>query len=228
MKKEKENHDQQPAFLYSRCMPDWWPALDAHKKIIKINKGGTVFHEGDEVLGVYFMIEGVVKVHKHWGDEKELILRFAKEQDIIGHRGLSTKSKRYPISATALSKVKVCFLELAFFNSTLKVNPEFMFDFMMFFADELQLSEQRMRDLAHLPVRKRVANTLLILQDKFGMNASGYINFPVSRHDIASYTGSAYETVYKILAEFTHSKFIKTDGKEIAILNVKQIEGIDE
>ena len=151
---EKENHDRQPAFLYTRCMPEWWPALDAHKKILKINKGGIVFHEGDPVQGVYFMIEGVVKVHKHWGDEKELILRFAKEQDIIGHRGLSTQSKDYPISATALTRVKVCFFELAFFIATLKVNPGCLFDFMMFFADELRLSEQRMRDLAHLPVHQ--------------------------------------------------------------------------
>jgi CRP-like cAMP-binding protein len=225
MKKEKNRYDQQPEFLYSRCIPDWWPALDEHKKIITIRKGDTIFREGDEVLGVYFMIEGVVKVHKHWGADKELILRFAKARDIIGHRGLSTRSDSYPITATALNNTTVCFFELAFFNSTLRVNPGFMFDFMMFFADELQLSEQRMRDLAHVPVRNRVANTLLYLEDKFGKDEKGFIGFPVSRQDIASYTGAAYETVYKLLTEFSAAEFIKTDGKNIAVLSLPTQKG---
>jgi CRP-like cAMP-binding protein len=227
MKKEKENDNQQPSFLYSRCIPDWRPALNARKKIMHFKKGETIFNEGDLVPGVYFMIEGIVKVHKHWGNSKELILRFALEQDIIGHRGLSTHSKVYPVSATALSKVKVCFIDLGFFHSTLKVNPEFMFDFMMFFADELQLSEQKMRDLVHMPLRKRTANTLLTLSNQFGTNTDGYINFPINRQDIASYIGSAYETVHKLLAEFTREGWIKSDGKAIAVLDRNQLESVD-
>ncbi len=222
MKKEKDR-DRQPPFLYAHCMPAWWPALDTHKKIITLRKGDTIFSEGDEVTGVYFMIEGVVKVHKHWGEDKELILRFARQQDILGHRGLSTHSTAYPVSATALSKTRVCFLELEFFHSTLQINPAFLFDFMMFFADELQLSEQRMRDLAHMPVRSRLVKTLLYLESHFGKDEEGYIVFPMSRQDIASFTGAAYETVYKMLAEFSALDIIKTDGKKIAILDAGRL-----
>ncbi|MDP4131900.1 MAG: Crp/Fnr family transcriptional regulator [Bacteroidota bacterium] len=223
MKKEKDRYDRQPAFLYERCMPAWWPALDTQKKITTIRKGDAIFSEGDEVKGVYFMIGGVVKVHKHWGEDKELILRFARQRDILGHRGLSTHSAAYPVSATALSTTRVCFLDLAFFHSTLHVNPGFLFDFMMFFADELQLSEQRMRDLAHMTVRNRLAKTLLYLADHFGIDEEGYVGFPMSRQDIASFTGAAYETVYKILAEFCASGIIRTDGKKIAILDAGRL-----
>jgi CRP/FNR family transcriptional regulator len=94
-----------------------------------------------------------------------------------------------------------------------------MFDFMMFFADELRLSEQRMRDLAHMPVKERVMKTLLTIESKFGINDKGFISFDISRQDIAAYTGAAYETVYKLLAEFTNSGLIKTEGKSIAIIS---------
>lgn len=224
MKIEKNNPGQQPAFLYERCMREWWPALDAQKKILTCRKGEIIFQEGDPVSGVYFMIDGVVKVHKHWLADKELIIRFASRQDILGHRGLSSHSTVYPISATALSKVKLCFLDLSFFYATLKVNPRFSFDFLMFFADELQLSEQRMRNLAHMSVKNRVAKTLLAIEKKFGINDEGFFNFQISRQDIASYTGAAYETVYKILAEFSQSGLIKTEGKDICILNRKDLE----
>jgi CRP-like cAMP-binding protein len=218
MKKIKATFDKQPQFVYTRCMTEWWPALDAQKQIAQFKKGELIFKEEEPVRGMYFVIEGVVKVHKHWIDEKELIIRFAKENDIIGHRGLSTHSDVYPISATTLTNSIVCFLDLAFFHSTLKVNPNFMFDFMMFFADELRLSEQRMRDLAHMPVKERVMKTLLAIEKKFGVNDEGFINFELSRQDIAAYTGAAYETVYKLLAEFTNSGVIKTEGKKIGLL----------
>jgi CRP/FNR family transcriptional regulator len=39
------------------------------------------------VAGVYFVYKGIVKVHKQWGD-KELIIRFANQGQIFGHRGL--------------------------------------------------------------------------------------------------------------------------------------------
>jgi CRP-like cAMP-binding protein len=219
MKKVKGTLDKQPQFVYTRCMSEWWPALDAQKQIVQFRKGELIFKEGEPVKGMYFVIEGVVKVHKHWIDEKELIIRFAKENDIIGHRGLSTHSDVYPISATTLTNSTICFLDLPFFYSTLKVNLSFMYDFMMFFADELSLSEQRMRDLAHMPVKERVIKTLLTIEKKFGVNEEGFINFDVSRQDIAAYTGAAYETVYKLLAEFSNSGLIKTEGKKIGILS---------
>jgi CRP/FNR family transcriptional regulator len=61
----------------------------------------------------------------------------------------------YPVSGTALEPTDVCFVDLDFFNSTLKVNQELLFALMMFFAAELKESEKRMRNLAHMPVKGR-------------------------------------------------------------------------
>lgn len=224
MKKEKGDFDASQTFLYQRCIKEWWPALDAHRQILHYKKGEDIFKEGDKVEGVFFMVEGVVKVHKRWTEDKELIIRFAKQLDIIGHRGLASVTDIYPITATALMNTTVCFIDSNFFRSTLAVNPGFSYAFLMFMADELQLSEQRMRDLAHMQVKGRVAKALLAIERKFGVSNEGFIAFAISRQDIASYTGTAYETVYKLLMEFTESGFIKTDGKEIAIINKKALE----
>ena len=226
MKKHKGNFDAADSFLYQKCLKEWRPALDANREIIHYKKGEILFKEGDKVEGVYFMLEGVIKVHKHWGDDKELILRFAHQLDILGHRGLSTHNLFYPISATSLADTTVCFFNLEFFYATLKVNTGFMYDFMMFMADELQLSERGMRDLAHLQVKSRVAKTILTLAKKFGITDEGFIGITVSRQDIAAYTGTTYETVYKLLMEFTETGLIKTDGKDIAILDKTGLEAL--
>ncbi|MBX3256030.1 MAG: Crp/Fnr family transcriptional regulator [Chitinophagaceae bacterium] len=219
MKKEKGNFDASGTFLYRHCLKEWWPALDAHRQVFRYKKGEIIFKEGDVVQGVFFMIDGVVKVHKQWTDDKELIIRFARQLDIIGHRGLSTHDHTYPIGATVLADAVVCFITMDFFRSTLAVNPGFAYEFLMFMADELQLSEQRMRDLAHMQVKGRVAKALLSIEKKFSVDKDSFIAFTLSRQDIASYTGTTYETVYKLLAEFSEAGFIKTNGKDIALLN---------
>jgi CRP/FNR family transcriptional regulator len=226
MKRHKGGYDATGSFIYQKCLREWWPALDVNREIIHFKKGETIFEEGSEVKGIFFMLDGVVKVQKHWGDDKELIIRFACKNDILGHRGLSTNNLHYPITATALSDSTVCFVELDFFNATLKVNAQFMYDFMMFLADELQLSEQRMRDFVHMQVKGRVAKALLALEKKFGVNDAGFIAFTISRQDIAAYAGTTYETVYKLMMEFTEAGFIKTNGKDIAVLNAAGLQSL--
>lgn len=220
IKKISEVND---SFLYKNCIKEWWPALDAHAQVHQYKKGEAIFTEGDPVNGIYFMLSGVAKVHKLWDQEKELILRFAHNQDILGHRGLSSTSAQYPITATALSPVTLTYVTLDIFEATFKTNKDFAYQFMMFMADELMISEIRMRNLAHMTVRARLANALLALEDKFGRDESGFIAFTVSRQDIAAYVGTAYETVYKNINEFVELGYIKTDAKAIALLDREAI-----
>ncbi len=222
MKQNKTNCDLQSCTLCKQCLTDWLPAVDFNRKSFHFKKGELLFREGEEVTGMYFINTGLVKVHKKWGNDKELILRLAKDGDIAGHRGLGSDTI-YPVSATALKPTDVCFIDLDFFNSTLKVNHEFLYQLMMFFASELKESEKRMRNLAHMPVKGRIANALLFLKQKFGTDEKGYINITLSRQDLASYTGTTYETLFRMLNEMTEENLLKTNGKQIQILKDEQL-----
>ncbi len=68
-------------------------------------KGKNIFSEGEPVNGLFFLYEGSAKIYMHWGDQKELILRFAKAGDILGYRGIGA-SNVYPISADVLEDSK--------------------------------------------------------------------------------------------------------------------------
>ncbi|MFT3844587.1 MAG: Crp/Fnr family transcriptional regulator [Lacibacter sp.] len=201
------------------------PALEANRKHFHFHKGETIFCEGDEVKGMFFVNTGLVKVHKKWGEEKELILRFAKDGDIFGHRGLGNDTI-YPVSATALTPTDVCYIDLPFFETTLKVNTEFLYHLMMFFASELKESEKRMRNLAHMPVRGRIANALLTLHKKFGTDDKGNIDIIISRQDLASYTGTVYETLFRSMNEMAEEKLIEFNGKKIKILKEQKLSKI--
>lgn len=198
-------------------LKEWLPALAEHRLNFQVKKGDVVFREGEPVNGIYFVYQGNLKVHKQWGD-KELIIRFAKKGSIFGHRGLGTNLV-YPVSATALEPCVICFIDIEFFNATLKVNPEFSYSLMMFFADELQESERKMRNLAHMPVKGRVAQALISLSAKFGLNNEGFIDIELTRQNLASYAGATYETVFRIINELLQDGIIKVKGKLIMILD---------
>ena len=204
------------------CKPEWLNAIDVNRKMIHFKKGELLFSEGEDVKGMYFIYTGLVKVHKKWNDNKELILRFAKQGAIAGHRGLGADTI-YPVSATALSATDVCFVDLDFFIATLKVNPEYLFDLMMFFAAELKESEKRMRNLAHMYTKGRISQSLLTLQDKFGVDTEGFINIEISRQDLASYSGTTYETLFKMLNELVEESILKLADKKIAIRDNKKL-----
>lgn len=218
MKESKHNCDLKSCFLCKRCLKEWLPAIDANRKNFVVKKGEVIFNEGEPVTGIYFVYTGKVKVHKKWGSEKELIVRIAQSGAILGHRGLGDQTI-YPVSATALEAGVVCYIDMEFFKTTLKVNNNFTTDLMMFFASELQISERKMRNLAHMPVKGRVAQSLITFKQQFGITPQGFIDIELTRQDLASYTGATYETVFRTINELIAEQLITASGKRIAIVN---------
>lgn len=216
MAKTKHPCDLNTCFLCKFCLNDWKPAIETNKQNTVIKKGQQIFKEGDPVKGIYFVYEGNIKVHKKWDSEKELILRFAQKGDIVGHLGIGSNAV-YPVSATALQAAVVCYMDMDFFESSLKVNNDFTIKLMRFFADELQASEKRMRDLVNMPVRGRVAQAIINLKNQFGVNIAGYINIEPAKQDLASFAGAAYESLFRTLNDLVDEQIISLSGKSILI-----------
>lgn len=218
MKETKNGCDLTSCYLCTHCAGDWRPAIAVHKKNFTIKKGQRIFSEGDSVTGIYFIFSGKVKVHKRWDADKEIILRFAKPGDILGHLGLGNEPV-YPVSTTAIEPATVCFIELPFFESSLNMNPKFTYSLMKFFANELQESEKRMRNLVHMPVKERIALALLTLKKQFGVDDTGALNIELSRQDLSSFAAVSYETLFKVTNDFIRNNLIEVKGKNLSITN---------
>jgi CRP-like cAMP-binding protein len=215
--------DLKSCFMCRLSLKDWLPAIAAHKQNVSIKKGHPIFQEGELVKGIYFLYSGNVKVHKKWDNEKDLIIRFAKAGEILGHTGLGD-DLNYLVSATALEPVVVCYIDMAFFESTLHVNNNLTYKLMRFMANELQESEKRVRNLVHMPVKGRIAQALINLKNQFGVSSDGSIGIELTRQDLSSYAGVSYETLFKVMNEFTDEKLVETAGKSIRIINEMQLK----
>ena len=219
--------DLKSCFMCRLCLKDWLPAIAAQKQNISIKKGQHIFREGELVKGIYFIYSGNVKVHKKWDNEKDLIIRFAKAGEILGHTGLGDDSN-YLVSATALEPVVVCYIGMDFFESTLQVNNNLTYKLMRFMANELQESEKRVRNLVHMPVKGRIAQALINLKNQFGVNQDGSIGIELTRQDLSSFAGASYETLFKVMNEFADERLVKTTGKSIRIINEPQLKKLTD
>lgn len=192
------------------------------RKEIRCKKGQQFIMEGAPVTGLFFVLKGRVKVLRTGLHGKEQIVRFAKEGEIIGHRGFST-DESYPISAIALEDCVLCYFYKETLQQALKTDPLFTYDLMKFYANELSKSEVKVKSLSQMTVRERVIDTLLYINRKFGQT-NGFISMMLSRREYADYAGTTEEQVIRVLSALKKENLITTRGKRIGIVQVEVLK----
>jgi CRP/FNR family transcriptional regulator len=202
------------------CAQEWTQFIEFHQKDFEFEAGDVIIRQGDPVNGIYAIVEGKVKVVIN-DQEGERLVRLAANGDIFGHRGLGG-DHRYPISAIALIPTTVNFISLEVFQVIAKTNPSFVYNLMMFLAEELRASEENQ---LMMPVLNRVARTLMMNYKSFGFDENSHrLSFTISRKDIASHASTTYESVIRTLADLAKRKVLALEGKAIAILDLERLK----
>mgnify|MGYP000011720701 CR=1 FL=1 len=193
-----------------------------NKKTLKCKKGQQFIIEGAPVNGLFFILKGTVKVFRTGINGREQIVRFAKEGEIIGHRGFGTE-EYYSIGTIALQDAVLCYFSKDDLQEALLENPKFSYDMMLFYANELNKSESKVKSISQMTVRERVIDTLLYIHRKFG-DLRGFLNLPLSRKEYADYAGTTEEQVIRIFSALKKEGLIIAKGKKIGITNIQALK----
>ncbi|RED23483.1 CRP-like cAMP-binding protein [Flavobacterium cutihirudinis] len=193
----------------------------AKKHSFVCKKSQQFITEGAPLQGLYFICSGKVKTVKTGINGREQIVRLTKNGDTIGFRGFGT-SKRYLIGAYALEDTVLCNFSNETMMEILQHIPEFTYALMLFYAEELNKSENNIRKIAHMNVRERVIDLLLYIHRKFGQ-IDGLIDIELSRKEIADFAGTTEEQAIRILSSLKKEALIKTEGKRVGILRVGEL-----
>ena len=201
--------------------------IDDAKSCSVYKKGQVLFHEGSNPMGLFCINSGKVKVYRHASDGKEQIVRLAKPGDFVGYSSLLA-GKPYPVSAAALEDAVVCMIPKISISSLLKENNQFSESMVKLLCRTVEGSVSKMTDLAYKPVRGRLAEALLFLNNfyKDEKNPKGIIS--VTREDLASFVGTVKETVIRTLNEFRQENLIETHRSEIEIKNLNGLIRISD
>jgi CRP-like cAMP-binding protein len=208
--------------LFSDLPREDLDTISQHKTCIRYKKGQTLFYEGTRPMGLFCINSGKVKVYKISSEGKEQILKLAKPGDFLGYRALISE-EFYNSSATVIEEGAICYVPKSDFLEILQKNPAFFRKMAKRVAHELGLMEQKLVTIAQKSVRERLAATLIMLKETYGMEGdeSDLIDIALSREDLANIIGTATETVIRLLSDFKTQKLISLQGKKIKVLDHK-------
>ena len=193
------------------------------RKTVFFNKGEALFEEGNNVDGVYFIENGTAKLYKLGFNRKEQILSFIKEGDIIGYRALLI-GEAYQATAEAMSDLQAIFIPTDVFLHLLEVDSQLSYAMLQKISFELGESSNTVTFLAQKTVRERLAEVLLLLEQKLGTDPEGFIRISLTREEIANLIGTATESAIRLISEFKQDDYIAVEGRNIKILNHEKLK----
>jgi len=212
--------------LREYCTPLQKKLLEETKNCLLVKKGQVIFYENHPVSGIYIIYSGKVKLWKEGIHRHEQIVGFVKEGGLLGYRGCIENTK-YAVSSTALEDTRLCFIEKDIFFQSLKTNNELHINILLNYVKNLTTIEARLRDMAEMNTREKVADAIIIVYNAFGTEKDNMtLAVQLARQDIAAVAGISTDQVIKQLSMLKQDGIIETLKKEIKILNLEALKDI--
>jgi len=192
--------------------------LSQNKELRSYNKKDSIYNEEGYPKGIYFISKGKVKTFRSNAEGKEFITGLYKEGDFFGYLAL-LKEGQYTDAAMTLEDSEICLILKEDFHSLLYKNSEVSRKFIKILSDNLQEKEQQLIKLAYNSVRKRVAEALSTLYNRYKKDGETQFSMQISREDLANLAGTAQETAIRTLSDFKDEGLVDMKGGTITVLN---------
>ncbi len=198
-----------------------------HKTSLLIKKGENLMTEGNAINGLYCIREGKCKMTKLNTNGKEQIIKFIKGGDILGQRSILS-DEPVGLNVTALEDMYVCFIPKGDILDTIRDNSQFSLNLMKNVSHQLNEANTLISQMAQKPVKDRLAETLLNLENIFGVDNEGCIDVILTREEIANTIGTATESAIRLLSNLKKDSVIDLIGKKIKITNKSALKNLSE
>lgn len=191
----------------------------------EVKRGQTIFSEGDEGVGFYVVISGLIKIYKLSPDGKEQILHIFGQGEPFAEAAVFTGST-YPAHAIALEKSRILFFPRASFVELVQKNPSLAMNMMATLSLRLKKFAHMIEDLSLKEVPGRLAAHLLFLRSQ--QNGSSELQLKIGKAQLASLLGTIPETLSRILTKMNKQGLIDSSGSTIKIIDRDGLEDLAE
>ncbi|HAD33740.1 MAG TPA: Crp/Fnr family transcriptional regulator [Chitinophagaceae bacterium] len=209
--------------VFSDLSDDQFDFLNYEKSIVQLHKGQVLFLQDTKPHGLYCIKKGKVKIFRRGSEGKEQIVRLAADADVVGYRALLSEES-YQCGAAALEETTLCYVPREALKQIMENNVNIYKKMISLLSSDLKNAESKISELAQKPVRERVAETLMVLKNKYGLEADGAtLNVVLSREELANLVGTATESLIRILSDFKKEGIIELDHKKIRIVDFEHL-----
>ena len=202
--------------------------LQHHISLTQYKKNEFIFKEGDKPSGLLLLVDGKVKIFKEGVGGREQIIRMTKPLGVIGYRALMG-NENHIATAVTLEESLICSVSPEFILNRALKNSDFSYKIIRKLAKELGFSNSRTVTLTQKHIRGRLAESLILLKEKYGFENDGTtLRVYLSREDIANLSNMTTSNAIRTLSTFASEKVIAIDGRKIKILDSNRLERISK
>ena len=198
-------------------LADQYPATSYGKK-------QTVYQEGKRPRYLYYLVSGKIKTVRSTDEGKEYITNLFSEGDFLGYPSL-IEDKPYEDTAIVLEDAELLQVPREDFMQMIYTDMQVAAKFIRIMTRDVKEKEDRLMRLAYTSLRKRVANALSAIHQKFNTAEPGKA-IEISREDIAHYVGTATESLIRTLSDFKSEGLIEIRQGKIFIADVTKLDNL--
>ena len=212
-------------FLY-RLSVEHQQIIRSQASLRKVARGSRLFLQGDKPAGVYFVVQGHLKLTVGGSDGRETLVGIGGSGDLIG-AGSLFGGDTHATSAFALTKpTEALVLDHPSFKELLRTDPAFNASVLEELSRKIRVATQRQLELAVDDVNGRVARRLNELIQRFGEVAddgTAVLKSPVTQQDLAVWAGVSRQAVVKELRNLREAGILQTRGSRFVFSDVKRL-----
>lgn len=199
---------------------------NAHE-VRQYKQNEIIYNEGDAATGLCMLLSGKVKIFKLGIGGREQIVKLAKANEFIGYRAVIA-DECHSAAAVALEECRIAFIPKEILRQVLAQNNQLCQYLIKSLAAELRFSRYRSVTLSQKQLRGRLAESLLVLRDKYGYVHGNTLNVNLSREDMANLSNMSTSNAIRTLSNFVSENLIAVQGRQISILNEPLLERISQ
>ncbi len=201
--------------------------LSNERQVIKFKKGEIIYREGAHPREIFLIESGNIKLSKFNDDGQKIVTHLFSKGDFFGYLPI-LENTTYKEDAVAFETADIYSIPKQDFLDIIYKNRTVANKFLQMLSNDLAEMENRLLHLAYDSVRKKSAEALLNLVNKFGVSSNGQMRVNTSRKDLADLAGTATESLIRALADFKEEKYIEIDKKtkDIIILDESGLRNI--
>ena len=137
-------------------------------------------------------------------------------------------ARRYPTISTIESS-SAYLVPMQVVEQIIQSNNKLALYFIQSLASDLGVDDARIVSLTQKHVRGRLAESLIMLRDNYGVESDGKtINSHLSREDLANYSNMTTSNAIRTLSNFVSEGVIAVSGRNIQILDEEQLRKISK
>jgi len=179
----------------------------------RVEKGETLFLDGEPCRGMFLVQSGVIKIYKLSESGKEQILTLARPGDAVAELPLFDGGD-YPASAGAMEDSVVLFVPATLVNELLERKPQLCRSVIAALAKRLRKLVGLVEDLSLRHVRERLARLLI-------EEAGGKLVFHLAftNEELAARLGSVRDVISRTMSALQAEGLIRLEGRRVEIIS---------